>query len=101
MKKSYSELLKDPQWKKKRLEIFKRDGWTCQICHSKYKTLVVHHINYDKSLTIPQNCCALCNKCNLEVNFNRRHWTKFFQSLLNERYGYRFNELNEPIINIT
>ena len=43
---NYSELLKDPRWQKKRLEIFQRDNWTCQHCLSEDKTLNVHHMRY-------------------------------------------------------
>jgi 5-methylcytosine-specific restriction endonuclease McrA len=42
----YSELLKDPRWQRKRLEIFNRDNWTCTFCESKTKQLQVHHIFY-------------------------------------------------------
>jgi hypothetical protein len=42
----YSDKLKDPRWQKKRLEIFERDEWTCQICGSKDVTLSVHHFHY-------------------------------------------------------
>ena len=53
--------------------------------------LHTHHINYDKKLTIKENCCTLCLRCNIEVNANRLHWTKFFQSMLSERYGYKYD----------
>jgi hypothetical protein len=43
---TYSEKLKDPRWQKKRLEIFKRDKFTCQLCTDKENTLVVHHKKY-------------------------------------------------------
>ena len=46
MKKTYSELLKDPRWQKKRLEIMNRDDFTCRKCQSKEKTLHVHHVAY-------------------------------------------------------
>ena len=45
-KTSYSELLKDPRWQKKRLEILERDGWRCGWCDSSTKTLHVHHKAY-------------------------------------------------------
>lgn len=45
---NYSELLKDPRWQKKRLEIFKLDGWQCRKCNSKKNTLHVHHLYYVK-----------------------------------------------------
>ncbi|MEK6878071.1 MAG: hypothetical protein AABY22_00605 [Nanoarchaeota archaeon] len=84
--------------------IRKRDNYLCLKCgiHQEKlsKTLAIHHIDYNKKLTILENCCALCNKCNSEVNFNRPHWTKFFQSLLAERYGYQYSEDGKIILNI-
>lgn len=44
----YADKLKDPRWQKKRLEIFERDEWTCQVCKSKDETLCVHHWYYEK-----------------------------------------------------
>jgi hypothetical protein len=44
--KTYSDKLKDPRWQKKRLEIFERDGWECQVCGDKKATLAVHHRDY-------------------------------------------------------
>ena len=35
-----------------------------------------------------------------EVNANRLHWTKFFQSLLSEKYGYKYGNNQEVILNI-
>lgn len=43
---NYAELLKDPRWQKKRLEILQRDDFKCRICHSKEKELHVHHRRY-------------------------------------------------------
>lgn len=44
----YSELLKDPRWQRKRLEILQRDNWTCRQCGSTEDTLHVHHHYYEK-----------------------------------------------------
>lgn len=46
MKNTYSELLRDPRWQKKRLKILERDGWGCKSCGDKSSTLHVHHRNY-------------------------------------------------------
>lgn len=83
--------------------IRQRDNLSCIKCnlfqddHLKMynRKLHIHHINYNKKLTIPENCCVLCQRCNSEVNFNRAHWTKFFQSLLNARYGYQYGDTGE------
>lgn len=88
--------------------IRKRDNYTCLKCDKpEYKELqkskrklAVHHMNYDKKLTIKENCCTLCMACNMEVNYKRKHWTKFFQSLLAEKYNYQYSEDNLLIINL-
>jgi len=43
---NYSELLKDPRWQKKRLEIMERDKFLCSYCWKGDKTLHVHHLLY-------------------------------------------------------
>lgn len=84
--------------------IRKRDNYICLKCgkhqEKENNSLTIHHINYDKKMSVLQNCCALCNRCNVEVNFNRPHWTKFFQSLLSEKYGYQYSQEGEIILEI-
>lgn len=46
---TYKEQLQHPKWQEKRLEIFKRDKFTCQICLDTNTTLHVHHNFYDKT----------------------------------------------------
>lgn len=43
---TYGELLKDPRWQRKRLEVLQRDEWTCKSCFAADKTLHVHHKFY-------------------------------------------------------
>jgi 5-methylcytosine-specific restriction endonuclease McrA len=45
---TYAQDLLHPKWQKKRLKIFERDKFTCQMCHSKIKTLSIHHKEYLK-----------------------------------------------------
>ncbi len=75
-------------------EIRERDNQSCMLCGIKRenlkKELDVHHINYDKKLTIPPNCISLCISCHLKTNVNRKHWIRFFQDLLSKRYGYKY-----------
>jgi 5-methylcytosine-specific restriction endonuclease McrA len=40
---AYQQLLRDPRWQKRRLEVFARDKWTCQECRTTTKELQVHH----------------------------------------------------------
>lgn len=66
-KKTYSDLLKDPRWQKKRLEILSRDEFTCQYCYSTTKTLHVHHGVYEENTLpwdhTPSGMVTLCHDC--------------------------------------
>jgi len=86
---SYSKILKDPRWQKKRLEIFKRDKWTCQRCFDTDHTLTVHHLYYipnrdpwDYPDDILITLCETCNQyeyehiertCECFINCIRHH----------------------------
>lgn len=50
MTSKYSELLRDPRWQKKRLEVMQRDHFTCQHCKDTKSTLNVHHCYYGKTV---------------------------------------------------
>ena len=87
--------------------IKERDGM-CMICNipiSELKLLNrqvdVHHINYDKMLSINENCITLCVSCHAKTNQNREHWKSFFQSLLFEKYRYIYSEKKDIVLSIT
>lgn len=72
----YSEKLKDPRWQKKRLEIFQRDDFACQVCFDTGSPLAVHHLVY-----IP----------------NMEPWDypdKLLVTLCEEHHEYEFNNSN-------
>jgi hypothetical protein len=46
--KPYQELLKDPRWQKKRLEIMQKADFRCSECGSEKSTLNIHHGYYEK-----------------------------------------------------
>jgi hypothetical protein len=87
-----------------KINIRKRDNQVCMMCgiHREKirRALNIHHINYDKKLSIPENCISLCDSCHGRTNDNREHWTKFFQSLLSERYGYKYSSNKEVILEV-
>jgi hypothetical protein len=109
---------KHPMWKggisfepytkefNKRLKnkIRKRDNQICMNClihrEKLNYALINHHINYDKKCSIPENLICLCRKCHGLTQINRLHWTKFFQSLLSERYGYKYSTEGDTILNV-
>ena len=63
----YSELLKHPKWQRKRLEILKRDEFTCRRCDETDKTLHVHHGYYRRGLNPweyeDETLFTLCEDC--------------------------------------
>jgi len=42
----YGDLLKMPQWQRKRLEVMARDNFACQMCGDNMNQLHVHHSVY-------------------------------------------------------
>lgn len=68
-KPSYYELLKHPNWQRKRLEVLERAGFACEHCGSTEKTLHVHHTHYRKG-AMPWDyptgtLLSLCDDCHL------------------------------------
>lgn len=84
----YAELLKDPRWQKRRLEIMERDNWTCQKCEGTESTLTVHHKSYKKKEGefvhpweyVGEDLITLCDECHLdeENNLKRMQSSVFF-----------------------
>lgn len=64
---SYWELLKDPRWQRKRLEVLQIHEWACEECGATDKTLHVHHTYYERGLApweYPiESLHALCEDC--------------------------------------
>ena len=91
----YSEKLKDPRWQKKRLEIFERDKWTCQICGDIDKTLHVHHIKYiygKNPWDVPDYyLLTLCEECHEE---EPSRWDEAADSIIKVFKNYSFTSLD-------
>lgn len=65
MSQDYQKILKDPRWQRKRLEIYQRDKFTCQLCQDIRTTLCVHHEAYNGNpWDVPNDCLkTLCAHC--------------------------------------
>lgn len=77
---TYSEKLKDPRWQKKRLEIFQRDDFSCQLCKDKETTLHVHHryyMGYYEPWDYPDSAlvtlCAICHESEEQSKGSQKH----------------------------
>jgi len=64
-------------------KVRERDRYTCAIC-GKHPARVVHHINYVKDDTIPNNCITLCGICHGKTNFQRVYWQDRLQKVVRE-----------------
>lgn len=67
--------------------IRERDNHTCTIC--KLTGRDVHHINYVKDDTTPENCITLCKPCHGATGSNREYWQSVLLdlTLARERFG--------------
>lgn len=86
---TYDELLKTPEWAKKRIEILIRDNKECLICKSN-KKLHVHHRLY-KIPRLPweykNNCLAtLCEKCHKSIHQSSIN-TRIMEYEISEKIG--------------
>lgn len=70
-KLTYSEQLKTIEWKKRRIEIFTRDKYTCQKCGDT-KRLQVHHKKYMNGKmaweSFDNHLITLCRSCHEKVH---------------------------------
>jgi len=97
---TYAEKLGDPRWQKKRLEIMKRDEFTCQKCGCKRRTLHVHHKEYngnDPWDYEDDKLIVLCNKCHENIDkkreiFTERQAWKYMESNTSEYDLFEYNE---------
>lgn len=75
----------DPEYKKFRTKVLKRDKFTCQMCKSK-KRLNVHHImkwssaaslRYDES-----NGITLCYRCHKDITGKESSYVSYFNEII-------------------
>jgi hypothetical protein len=68
-----------------RLKAFirERDHFSCKVC-AKYGS-IVHHIDYNKQNSNPENLITLCNSCHGKTGFNRVYWKNTLTKLIQEK----------------
>lgn len=66
--------------------IKKRDKNTCQNpeCKNPHKLLDVHHIDYDKENSNPNNLITICKKCHGKTQKNRNYWKGYYKAIMNK-----------------
>lgn len=82
-KNTYYELLKHPEWQKKRLKIMELSNFECENCGIKDQTLHVHHSYYEKGLKPweypDESLRCLCDECHKNI--------QDFQTLFQKQIG--------------
>ena len=105
----YSEKLKEPRWRRKRLQILERDKWTCKICADKTRTLHVHHLFYFKDkdpwdipngflITLCEDCHSEERSCSRTQNYRScKQCPEFYENKNGDCYGEGFGLAIEEI----
>ena len=96
MKKTWLEILKDPRWQKKRLEVLQASNWKCDNCDETTKTLHVHHGTYDNT-KLPwqyprRQLHVLCEDCHSHAHAMQGHLKDAISNMkpneIERVYGY-------------
>lgn len=73
---NYTELLKHPNWQKKRLEIMHRADFRCEICGDNENMLQVHHLKYRKGAKPweygDEELACLCESCHEGIHKDKK-----------------------------
>jgi len=74
--------------------IRERDSYSCQLCDKhenenkgRQRSHHVHHIDYNKANSDPENLITLCKECHMKTNGNREYWKQYFNSPLSSVIG--------------
>jgi len=74
--KTYIELLRDPRWQRRRLEIMARDEFACLSCGDKERTLNVHHKRYRRGAKPweyeDDQLITLCEDCHRSITVDAK-----------------------------
>lgn len=82
----------DPVYKKWRIDVYKRDGFKCQMPGCRItRNLNAHHIQKWASASMLRydidNGITLCRKCHKEVTGNEEHYQRLFQDMIRKKNG--------------
>lgn len=103
---TYSDLLKDPRWQKKRLKVLERDEFCCRSCGDGENTLHVHHCYYKKG-NAPweyqlESLVTLCKECHKDESAMFYEEKNLLSEVLSSKglLGSHLNELSHAFLNL-
>ena len=82
-KKGYTNTYSHKFNKNLKKSVLIRDDYNCTYCKN-IDDLSIHHIDYNKHNSNPENLITTCRSCNGKFNFNREFWKIFWQSFMTE-----------------
>jgi hypothetical protein len=93
---TYANLLRDPRWQRRRLEILQRSDFSCEECEDKERTLHVHHKVYRKGVMpweyTDGELQVLCERCHEDktrlLNAIKRGTGGMTREMLSHVLGY-------------
>lgn len=93
-KTAYREMLKHPNWQRKRLEILERDDFTCVLCGTNEVTLHVHHWRYvwgNKPWEYDNaDLATLCEDCHaLETRYRKPAEDSLLQAIRRKHLSWK------------
>lgn len=74
MQAKYFAYIQSPEWKAKRRQVLKRDGWACRKCWTTltYAKLEVHHLTYERLGNEDlRDLITLCEECHKETHVEK------------------------------
>lgn len=81
----YTDQLKKPNWQRRRLQIFERDGFACTQCGDTENELQVHHKIYFPGVEAweyhDSDLITLCKRCHTKENKREKHELYLLHSL--------------------
>lgn len=88
-KQSYSDLLKDPRWQRKRLEVLGANNFSCFFCGDTKTQLHVHHFVYKGKPweADDDDLVAICADCHW-LEHKHKYFTKTEAELIDLIYRY-------------
>lgn len=95
---TYSDLLRDPRWQKKRLEILNRDDFYCGKCFDGETTLHVHHKHYQHGKKPWEYnsdfLITLCKTCHEAVKKeDKKYWPILTENIRKKFFGDNLRDI--------
>lgn len=71
----YTEYMQSRRWQERKRRLFKKRGYTCEMCGASGLPLDVHHKNYDRlGRELDDDLLIVCKDCHPKADKERIEW---------------------------